>query len=170
MATTKPENRRRFRTDMRSRTRALNRAVLLGSAVFLPLYLLIRFTGGSAEKLEELPDLLSRIKTPIVWEVPEDVVRYERFFHGTPDEGYKFVVVRVQMKARMKIGYPIVPKCFRLVDDEGTQHFPMQRSPLFINLGNEFYLDHGETFEDEVLFQIPDERGAERLLFDRYQG
>ena len=76
-------------------------------AVFLPLYLVIRTTGGSTEKLDLLPDLLSRIKNPIVWAVPPDGVRYLYFFKGEPDRGNKFVLVTFRMEARMKIGYPI---------------------------------------------------------------
>ena len=69
----------------------------------------------------------------------------------------------------MKIGYPIVPKCFRLVDDKGWRHFPLSRSPLFITRGDSFYLDRDERLEAELLFEIPEERSAERMLFDRYQ-
>lgn len=149
--------------------RTLNRIVLMGAAVFLPLYLAIRLTGGSAEKLEELPDLLSRIKTPIVWSVPEDGVRYERFFHGYPSDGNKYVVVRVQMEARMKIGHPIVPKCFQLVDDTGIRHYPLSHSPLFIRKGDSFLLDRGDTLDEELLFEIPEDAGSDRLTFERYQ-
>lgn len=158
----------RRRQHQRERMRTLNRIVLGGCALFVPLYLAIRLTGGSAEKLEELPDLLGRIKTPMVWHVPDDGVSYSTFHHGPPEPGHKFVLVRVQMEARMKIGYPIVPKCFRLVDDEGWRHFPLSRSPLFIAQGDSFYLDRDEIFEDELLFEIPEERAAERLLFDRH--
>ena len=72
------------------------------SAVFVPVYIGIRLTGGSTEKLQQLPDLLDRVKTPVVWEVPEGGVRYMHFFHGEPSEGHKFVLVRVRMEARMK--------------------------------------------------------------------
>lgn len=157
------------RRRQKARMRALNRIVLGGCALFVPLYLAIRFTGGSVDKLDELPDLLGRIKTPLVWTVPEDGVSYSTFFHGPASEGSKFVIVRVQMEARMKIGYPIVPKCFRLVDDEGWRHFPLSHSPLFIRRGDRFFLDRDETFEEDLLFEIPTERSAERLLFDRYQ-
>jgi len=85
----------------RARMRLLNRAVLAGCALFVPLYIGLRITGGSAERLELLPDLLSRIKTPIVWSVPDGGVRYLRFFHGEPSEGHRFVLVRVHMEARM---------------------------------------------------------------------
>ncbi|MBT6148714.1 MAG: hypothetical protein HN712_16665 [Gemmatimonadetes bacterium] len=149
--------------------RILNRIVLGGCALFVPLYLVIRLTGGSVEKLDELPDLLGRIKTPLVWQVPDDGVSYARFFHGPAATGSKFVIVRVQMEARMKIGYPIVPRCFRLVDDEGLRHFPLSRSPLFIDRGDGFYLDRDESIEAELLFEIPEGRSAERMLFDRYQ-
>jgi hypothetical protein len=147
----------------------MNRVVLLCSAVFIPVYLAVRLTGGSAQKLEELPDLLSRIKTPVVWEVPDDGVRYETFFHGYPEEGYKFVIVRVQMEARMKIGYDVVPQCFQLVDNTGIRHYPLSHSPLFIHLGDRFKLDRGDTLDEELLFEIPKSVGADRLTFERYQ-
>lgn len=149
--------------------RILNRAVLMGCAVFVPLYIAVRLTGGSAKKLEELPDLLSRVKRPIVWQVPEGGVRYARFFHGPPSGGRKFVLVRVQMEARLKIGYPVVPRCFQLVDGGGVRHYPLSRSPLFIHRGDRFHLDRGDTFDEDLLFEIPEESSAERLTFERYQ-
>ena len=157
------------RAQNRRRLRTLNRIVLMGCAVFVPVYLAIRLTGGATEKLDELPDLLSRLKTPIVWEVPEGGVRYTRFFHAPPEEGNKFVLVRVLMEARMKIGYPVVPRCFQLVDDTGVRHYPKSRSPLFIGRGDQFRLDRGDTIDDELLFEIPETSGAERLTFKRYQ-
>ena len=126
-------------------------------------------TGGSAEKLDLLPDLLSRIKTPIVWAVPPDGVSYLHYFKGKPDQGNKFVLVTFRMEARMKIGYPIVPRCFRLVDSADTLHYPLSRSPVFIERGDEFRLEQDDVFQSELLFEIPRERDAERLLFDRYQ-
>ena len=143
--------------------------VLICVAVFLPLYMAIRFTGGSTEKLKDLPELLDRVKRPLVWEVPEGGVQYLNFFHGEPSEGQKFVLVRVRMKARMKIGYPVVPKCFKLVDDKDRRYFPFSRSPLFIERSDEFYMDRDDAFEGELLFEIPLEREAVRLLFDRYR-
>ena len=163
----RPTPTRRVRNQRKMRT--LNRMVLLCSAVFIPVYLAIRLTGGSAAKLDELPDLLSRIKTPVVWEVPENGVRYETFFHGYPDAGYKFVVVRVQMEARMKIGYDIVPRCFQLVDDTGLRHYPLTHSPIFIHLGDKFKLDRGDSLDEELLFEIPKAASADRLTFERYQ-
>lgn len=151
------------------RLRTLNRLVLGGCALFIPLYLAVRFTGGSVERLELLPDLFSRVKTPIIWEVPEGGVRYLRFFHGEARPDHKFVLVQVRMEARMKIGYPVVPRCFRLVDDAQNQHYPMTDSPLFIRRGDRFYLDRDDVVDDELVFEIPTERSAERLLFERYQ-
>ena len=81
------------RTQQKRRMRTLNRIVLLCSALFIPLYLAIRLTGGSAEKLEKLPDLLSRIKTPVLWQVPGDCVRYESFFYGYPEDGSRGTTV-----------------------------------------------------------------------------
>ena len=82
----------------------------------------LEVTAGKAWRLEELPDLFDRIKEPIVWQVPEGGVRYLQFHHGPPEAGSKFVGVDVELRARMKIGYPVLPKCFRLVDDEGTRY------------------------------------------------
>ena len=148
--------------------RKLRRTTLVICAVFLPLYLVMRLTGGSTEKLNDLPEILDRWKKPVEWEVPEKGVRYLYFFHGDPSPGYKFVLVQVRMEARAKLGYPIVPRCFRLVDDADVRHYPLSRSPLFIERGNSFRLDQGETFDEELLFEVPTERDAVRLLFDRY--
>lgn len=161
--------REKQRKARRSRLRALNRGVLMLCAVFLPVYLAIRLTGGSAEKLDLLPDLLSRIKTPIEWSVPDDGVRYLHYFAGEPGQGNKFVVVGFHMEARMKIGYPIVPRCFRLQDSADTLHYPFSRSPVFIDRGDEFYLDQNDSLRGELLFEIPRHRDADRLLFERYQ-
>jgi hypothetical protein len=141
----------------------------MGCAVLVPLYLAVRLTGGSTAKLEELPDLLDRIKTPIVWDVPEGGVRTAQFFHAPPSEGHKFVLVRVQMEARMKIGYPVVPRCFALVADDGLRYTPKSRSPLFLDRGIEFYLERDETLDADLLFEIPASANAERLTFERYQ-
>ena len=158
------------RKGLRSpRYRTLNRVVLMSCALFVPLYLAVRFTGGSTESLEMLPDLFERVKNPLVWEVPGDGVRYLQYFKGEPDEGNKFVLVTFRMQARMKIGYAIVPRCFRLVDSADVLHYPLSRSPLFIARGDEFRLDRDDAFEGELLFEIPRDRDAVRLLFDRYQ-
>jgi len=157
------------RRQHRSRIRTLNRAVFLSCIVFLPVYIGIRLTGGSAEKLNKLPDLLDRVKTPIRWEVPDDGVRYLQFHHGDPAAGHKFVLVTVQLHARMKIGYPIIPKCFRVVATDGSLYFAKSRSPLFIAAGaGEFHLDMDESIEGELLFEIPAELKAQRLLFERF--
>lgn len=153
----------------RDRMRLLNRAILAGCAVFLPVYIGLRLTGGSAARLEQLPDLLSRIKTPIVCSVPEGGVQYLRFFHGEASEGHRFVLVRVHMEARMKIGYPVVPRCFRLLDDEENLYYPLSHSPLFIHRTDRFSLDRDDQIDDELVFEVPDDREAERLLFERYQ-
>lgn len=150
-------------------TRTLRRTVVPLSLLAVPVYLFVRFAGGSGEKLDKLPDLIDRIQQPIVWEVPADGVRYESFFHGHPDPGSKFVVIEVQMEARIKIGFPVVPKCFRVVDDRNVRHFPLLRSPLFVQYGDSIMLDEGSMLIGELLFEIPDERKATNLLFDRYQ-
>ena len=152
----------------RNRLRWLNRVVLLGSALAVPIYFAYKFNEGSYGQLEELPDLFERIKTPYVMEVDE--VRYFHYFKGMPDEGHKFVLVTMRMEARMKIGYPIVSRCFRLKDSDNQLHYPLTHSPLFIDIGaDEFRLDRDDSFEGELLFEIPSDRSAERLLFERYQ-
>ncbi len=148
--------------------RKLRRVTLMLVAVFLPLYLLIRLTGGSTEKLGKLPDVLDRWQNPVAWEVPEKGVRYLYFYHGDPSPGHKFVLLQLKLEARAKLGYPIVPRCFRLVDDSDIRHYPLSRSPLFINWGISFKLDEGDGFDEELLFEIPTDRDAVRLLFDRY--
>ncbi len=156
------------RSRNRARLRWLNRIILLGSALAVPIYFAYKFNDGSYGKLEELPDLFERIKTPYVMEVDE--VRYFHYFKGLPQEGDKFVLVTLEMSARMKIGYPIVPRCFRLKDSENQLHYPLTHSPLFIDLGtDEFRLDRDDSVRGELLFTIPADRSAERLLFERYQ-
>lgn len=156
------------RARFKNRMRTLNRAVLMGAAVLVPLYLLFQLTKGPLDRLEELPQVFDRLKNPLVWEVPEDGVRYLDFFHGEPAAGKKFVLIEVHMTARLKIGYPVVPRCFRLVDDENTSYYPLSRSPLFIEHGIGFHLDRDDKIVGEVLFEIPRQRQSSRLLFDRY--
>ena len=145
----------------------LNRIVLGGAFLFMVVYLFIRFTGGSSEKLQDLPDLISRIKEPIVCQVGG--VKYLNFFQGEPEQGHKFVLVQLRLEARMKIAFPVVPKCFRLVDDQNTRYFPFSHSPLFIEHSNEIQLEEGTVLEGELLFEIPAERESVRMLFERYQ-
>ena len=165
----RPDRKRSAASAYSKRMKTLNRMVLGGCAVLVPLYAVIRLTGGSAEKLELLPDLVSRVKAPIVWEVPPDGVKHLHFFHGDPEVGHKFVLVQLRLEARMKIGYAIVPRCFRLVDDEDNQYYPLSRSPLFLERSDEFFLDRDDVVDGELLFEIPEDRSSSRLLFDRYQ-
>ena len=152
----------------RARLRWLNRIILLGSALAVPIYFAYKFNDGSYGKLDELPDVFDRIKTPYVLEVDE--VRYFHYFKGMPEEGHKFVLVMMEINARMKIGYPIVSRCFRLKDSEDQLHYPLTHSPLFIEIGaDEFRLDRDDSVQGELLFAIPMDRSAERLLFERYQ-
>lgn len=163
----------RQRRDNKSRLdanlRVLNRLVLGGVAVFIPVYFALRFTGGEAKKLENISEVFSRIKNPIVWSVPANGVRYVNYFQGVPDEGNKFVLVDVHMKARMRIGFPVVPRCFRLVDDLNIRHYPRSHSPFFIAYGDSFYMDQDEAFAGKLLFEIPANRKAANLLFDRFK-
>ncbi len=148
--------------------RGPNGYVILAVLLLVPLYMVVRITGGSLDKLGELPDVLDRFQNPLVWSVPEGGVRYLHVFDGVPSEGNKFVLVQLKMEARMKIGYEIIPDCFRVVDDRNVRYRPLDRSPLFRNKSTSFRLNRGDTLYDELLFEIPLERKAVRLLFDRY--
>ena len=148
--------------------RGPNGYVILAVLLLVPLYMVVRITGGSLDKVDELPDVLDRFKNPLVWSVPDGGVRYLHVFDGEPSEGNKFVLVQLKMEARMKIGYEVTPDCFRLVDDSDRGYRPLDRSPLFQSKSTSFRLDRGDTFDDEILFEIPLERKAVRLLFDRY--
>ncbi len=160
-----PDKKKRLDANVRM----LNRLVLGGVAVFIPVYFALRFTGGEAKKLENISEIVGRIKNPILWSVPPDGVRYVNYFQGVPDEGNKFVLVDVNMKARMRIGFPVVPRCFRLVDDLDIRHYPRSHSPFFIAYGDSFYMGQDEEYIGKLLFEIPANRKAENLLFDRFQ-
>jgi hypothetical protein len=149
--------------------RLLNRLVLGGFVLFVPIYLGIKITGGEAKKLENMSEIFRHLKEPIVWDVPEGGVRYANYFNGPPDEGNKFVLVDVDMTARLRIGFPVLPRCFRLMDSRKIRHYPLSRSPFFITYGDSFYMDKDETFAGKLLFEIPADRKAENLLFDRYK-
>jgi hypothetical protein len=149
--------------------RILNRLVLGGVAMFVPLYFAVKLTGGEAEKLANMSEVFRHIKEPIVWNVPEGGVRYVKYFQGTADTGNKFVLVDVEMEARLRIGFPVVPRCFRLVDDLNTRHYPRSHSPFFIAYGDSFYMAQGDVFTGQLLFEIPAGRKANNLLFDRYK-
>ena len=146
-----------------------NRRLVLALVLFVPLYLIVRFTGGSLEKLAQLPDLIERFQNPVSWEVPEGGVRYAPSFAGEPREGHKFVVVRLRLQARLNIAYPIVPRCFILVDDEGSHYNPLTRSPLFETRSDSFHLGRDEGFDGELLFEIPLERQSRTLLFEPHR-
>ncbi len=149
--------------------RLLNRVVLGGVAIFVPVYFAARLTGGEAEKLANMSEAFSNIKNPIIWNVPAGGVRYVNYFQGMADSGNKFVLVDVEMEARMRIGFPVVPRCFRLVDDLNTRHYPRSHSPFFITYGDSFYMAEGDVFAGKLLFEIPADRKANNLLFDRYK-
>lgn len=151
----------------KSRFRA-DRRVVAGVVLCMVIYALWT-TRGSVEGLRQLPWLWERLKTPITWEVPEDGVHYLHFFGGEAAAGQQFVLLRLRLQAQAKIGYPVVPRCFTLVDDEEVLHYPLSRSPLFLERTDRFYLKAGDAVEGELLFQIPQERRAVRLLFARYQ-
>ena len=145
------------------------RRAVLAMVLFVPIYLILRFTGGSLEKLGQLPDLIDRFQNPISWEVPEGGVRYMAAFEGDPGEGNKFVLVRVRMKARLNIAYAIVPRCFTLVDQGDNRYKPLIRSPLFLARSDSFHLSKDDGFDEELLFEVPLESESRTLLFERFQ-
>ena len=163
------KRRRNKQSRLDANMRMLNRLILGGVAVFVPLYLIVRFTGGEAKKIENISQVFSRIKEPIICSVPKKGVQYLTYFQGVPDTGNKFVLIDVQIEARMRIGFPIVPRCFRLVDDLNIRHYPRSHSPFFIAYSDSFYMDSDEKFSGKLLFEIPANRKAENLLFDRYR-
>jgi hypothetical protein len=55
------------------------------------------------------------------------------------------------------------------LDSAGTLHYPLSRSPVFVQHGDEFRLDRGDSFEGDLLFETPRDRDSVRLLYDRYQ-
>ena len=142
---------------------------VLALVLFVPIYLVLRFTGGSLEKMGQLPDLIDRFRNPISWEVPEGGVRYMAAFEGEPGKGHKFVLVRVRMRARLNIAYPIVPRCFTLVDQGDNRYNPLIRSPLFLARSDSFHLGKDDEFDEELLFEIPLESESRTLLFERFQ-
>tara|TARA_Y100000588_G_C14261238_1_gene927711 strand:- start:2841 stop:3350 length:510 start_codon:yes stop_codon:yes gene_type:complete len=167
-----------LKSSLRSRRknveRRINRIVLVGALLLVPAYIIyqaVRLTGGLAgnveESIVELPDLVSRIQEPVVWEV--DKVTNFHFFHAPPDSGNKFVLVDLRMQARLKLGYEIIPKCFQLIDNRDIHYYPLSRSPLFIERGVSFKLDKDESLGGGLLFEIPRAHKSVRLIFDRYQ-
>ncbi len=149
--------------------RRLNRYLLGVVVVFIPIYIFLKFASDESIRIKSIGEVIERIKEPIVWSVPRNGVRYASYFKGVPDEGNKFVLVDIKMKAMMKIGFPVVPRCFRLVDDIKTRYYPRTHSPFFIAYGDSFYMDQDATFDGTLLFEIPLHRTASNLLFDRFQ-
>ena len=154
--------------QLNKRLRMLNRVVLGGVTLFVPIYIGVSLTGGSADKLENLTNLFANINNQVALTVPVDGVRYMHFFHGPPDEGHKFVLVDVQLQVNLQLAWVIVPKCFQLVDDGGRRYYPLSRSPFFIAHTDQLKGTKGEVYEGQLLFEIPSERKHESLLFDRY--
>ncbi len=150
------------------RLRMLNRVVLGGVSLFVPIYIGVSLTGGSADKLENLTNLFANINNQVALTVPADGVRYMHFFHGPPDEGHKFVLVDVRLQVNLQLAWAIVPRCFQLVDGQGRRYYPLSRSPFFIAHTDQLKGTKGKVYEGQLLFEIPAERKHESLLFDRY--
>ena len=154
---------------LNKRMRMLNRVVLGGVAVFLPIYIGVRLTGGSADKLKNITNIFANINNQVSLMVPPDGVRDMHFFHGPPDAGHKFVLIDMSLQAHLKLAWPVVPRCFQLVDDEGRRYYPLSRSPFFIEHSDEFTMVRDDVYEGQLLFEMPLERKHVSLLFDRYR-
>ena len=150
------------------RMRLLNRVVLGGVTLFVPIYIGVSLTGQSADKLENLTDLFANINNQVALTVPPDGVRYMYFFHGSPAEGHKFVLINVRLQVNVQLAWAIVPRCFQLADDRGRRYYPLSRSPFFIAHSDELKGARGAVYEGQLLFEIPAERAHDSLLFDRY--
>ena len=147
----------------------LNRVVLGGAALFLPIYIGVTLTGESADKLENITNIFANINNQVSLTVPADGVRYMHFFHGPPEEGHKFVVIDIALQAHLLLAWPVVPRCFQLVDDAGVRYYPLSRSPFFIAHGVELAMEQKRVYEGQLLFEMSAERKHVNLLFDRYQ-
>ena len=62
------------------RMRMLNRVVLGGAALFIPIYVGLTLMGESADKLENIADIFANIHNQVSLTVPVDGVRYMHFF------------------------------------------------------------------------------------------
>ena len=154
--------------QLNKRLRLLNRLVLGGVTLFVPVYIGVSLTGGSADKLENLTNVFANINNQVTLTVPPDGVRYMHFFHGSPDEGHKFVLIDVRLQVNLQLAWTIVPRCFQLVDDGGRRYYPLSRSPFFITHTDQLKGTKDEVYEGQLLFEIPAERKHDSLLFDRY--
>ena len=140
------------------RMRMLNRVVLGGAALFLPIYIGVTLTGESADKLENITNIFANINNQVSLTVPADGVRYMHFFHGPPEEGHKFVVIDIALQAHLHLAWPVVPR-----------YYPLSRSPFFIAHGVELAMEQKRVYEGQLLFEMSAERKHVNLLFDRYQ-
>ena len=73
--------------QLNKRLRLLNRVVLGGVTLFVPIYIGVSLTGGSADKLENLSNLFANINNQVALTVPPDGVRYMHFFSRLPRQG-----------------------------------------------------------------------------------
>ena len=151
------------------RMRMLNRVVLGGAALFIPIYVGVALMGESADKLENIADIFANIHNQVSLTVPADGVRYMHFFHGPPGTGHKFVVIDIALQANLLLAWQVLPRCFQLVDDAGVRYYPLSRSPFFIAHGVELVMEQSRVYDGQLLFEIPAERKHVSLLFDRYQ-
>ena len=71
---------RERKEQLNKRMRMLNRVVLGGVALFLPIYIGVKLTSGSADKIENISDVIAQINNQITLTVPHDGVQYMYFF------------------------------------------------------------------------------------------
>ena len=70
--------------QLKKRMRMLNRVVLGGVTVFLPIYIGVKLTGGSADKIENITNVFAQINNQVSLTVPPDGVRYCTFSTARP--------------------------------------------------------------------------------------
>ena len=68
--------------QLNKRLRLLNRLVLGGVTLFVPIYIGVSLTGGSADKLENLTNLFANINNQVALTVPQMGCATCTFFHG----------------------------------------------------------------------------------------
>jgi hypothetical protein len=81
--------------------------------------------------------------------------------------GYKQVIVYFRVSCQKSLPFAVVPKCFTLVDSLGQGYHPLVASPLFLEKGEEFWLQEGEELKSRLFFEIPKDTKAYRLRFNQ---
>ena len=86
--------------------------------------------------------------------------------YGT-DTGYKRVTIYLRIRCQRNLPFPVVPKCFTLVDSLGQGYQPLAASALFVEKGEEFWLQEGEVLKSSLFFEIPKDARPYRLRFNQ---